>query len=95
MTKVEILNPNREVTASHKQMYMKTISRTAEPFESTYALIMRSEEKQRSRFEILVYVLLIASTTFAVSEFGRQAAVMPSRTARISTVATVPVPHGV
>jgi hypothetical protein len=89
---MKILNPNRAVTASHK--HMKTISRTAEPFESTYALIVRSEEKQRSRFEILVYVLLIASTTFAVSEFGRQAAVMPSKIARVSTAATVPVHHG-
>ena len=40
---------------------MKTISNSPETFESTYALIMRSEEKQRSRFEILVYTILIAS----------------------------------
>ena len=35
------------------------------PFESTYALLVRSEEKQRSRFEIFIYMLLIVSTTFA------------------------------
>ena len=45
---------------------MKTISNSPETFESTYALIMRLEEKQRSRFEILVYTILIAATTFAV-----------------------------
>ena len=67
---------------------MKTISNSPETFESTYALIMRSEEKQRSRFEILVYAILIASTTFAVAQFGRQATMMPSTIAHIST--TVP-----
>jgi hypothetical protein len=67
---------------------MKTISNSPETFESTYALIMRSEEKQRSRFEILVYTILIASTTFAVAQFGRQATMMPSTIAHIST--TVP-----
>jgi hypothetical protein len=57
---------------------MKTISNT-EPaaFESTYALIVRSEEKQRGRFEILIYATLIASALLAVSQFGNQAAKMP------------------
>lgn len=48
-----------------------------ETFESTYALIVRSEEKQRSRFELLIYALLIASAMFAISQFGHQAATMP------------------
>lgn len=57
---------------------MNTISHS-EPaaFESTYSLIVRSEEKHRSRFETLIYALLIASAIFAVSQFSRQIATMP------------------
>jgi len=65
---------------------MKATATNPETFESTYALIMRSEEKQRSRFEILVYTILIAATTFAVVQFGRQATLMPSSIAHISTI---------
>jgi hypothetical protein len=64
---------------------MKTISTNPETFESTYALLMRSEEKQRSRFETLIYTVLIVSTIFAVLQFGRQAAMMPSSIAHLST----------
>jgi hypothetical protein len=74
---------------------MKTISATADAFESTYALIVRSEEKHRTRFEIFVYLLLIASTIFAVSQFGRQAMVMPSSIAEVKTVAAAPAQHDV
>jgi hypothetical protein len=73
---------------------MKTISTYPETFESTYALLVRSEEKQRSRFETLIYTLLIASTMFAVSQFGRQAALMPSSIARLSTSASTAAQHG-
>jgi hypothetical protein len=47
---------------------------------------MRLEEKQRSRFEILVYSILIAATTFALAQFGRQATLMPSSIVRVSTI---------
>ena len=73
---------------------MKAISTGSEVFESTYALLVRSEEKQRSRFETLIYMLLIVSTTFAVSQFGRQAAMMPSSIARVSTTASAAAGHG-
>jgi hypothetical protein len=73
---------------------MKTISTYPETFESTYALLVRSEEKQRCRFETLIYTLLIVSTMFAISEFGRQAAIMPSSIARVSTSATPVAQHG-
>ena len=72
---------------------MKTISTNPEAFESTYALLVRSEEKQR--IETLVYALLIASTTFAVAQFGRQAAMMPTSIAHVSTIASASVQHGV
>jgi hypothetical protein len=74
---------------------MKTISTNPEAFESTYALLVRSEEKQRSRFETLAYTLLIVSTTFAVAQFGRQAVMMPSSIARVSTIASAPAQHGI
>ena len=72
---------------------MKTISPNPEAFESTYALLVRSEEKQR--IETLIYTLLIVSTTFAVFQFGRQAVMMPSSIAHVSTIASAPAQHGV
>jgi len=72
---------------------MKTTSTNPEAFESTYALLVRSEEKQR--VETLIYTLLIVSTIFAVLQFGRQAAMMPSNIAHVSTTATAAAQHGV
>jgi len=63
-----------------------------EGFESTYALILREEEKQRSRFETLAYAVLIMSTVFAVSQFGREAVTMPSNVVRSAIIAPA-VPH--
>ena len=73
---------------------MKTITPNSEAFESTYALLVRSEEKQRGRFETLVYTVLIFRMTFAVAQFGRQAAMMPSSVARVSTAVSAPAQHG-
>lgn len=88
---VKYLNPKRRLAASHRQMEtteMKTPSTTAEHFESTYALIVRSEEKQRSRLEMLLYTLLIASALFAVSQFGREALTIPMTLAKSSAIPT-------
>jgi hypothetical protein len=71
---------------------MKTISTNPEIFESTYALLVRSEEKQR--VETLIYTLLIVSTIFAVLQFGRQAAMMPSSIAHVSTTVSASAQHG-
>jgi cell division protein FtsL len=67
---------------------MKTDSNTNEQFESTYALIVRSEEKQRSRLEMMLYTMLVASCLFAVSQFGREAATIPSSLVRHATITT-------
>jgi len=64
---------------------MKTSSQNPAPFESTYALIMRCEEKQRSRFETLVYALLLASTLLAMSQFCLGAFVAPGGMTRDAT----------
>jgi len=68
---------------------MKTTSPNPEIFESTYALLLRSEEKQLSRFETLIYTVLAVSTIFAVLQFGREAAMMPSSIAHVSTTLKV------
>ncbi len=62
---------------------MNPTSEALASFESTYALLVRSEEKHRSRFETAVYSLLIASTVFAVSQFGREAVAMPPNISRV------------
>jgi hypothetical protein len=72
---------------------MKTTSTNPETFESTYALLVRSEEKQRSRFETLVYTVLAVSTIFAVLQFGRQAAMMPSSITHVSTTISLHAQH--
>lgn len=40
--------------------------------ESTYALLVRSEEKDRSLFETIVYSLLILSAVAAIWQFAHQ-----------------------
>ena len=69
---------------------MKTISTNPDGFESTYALLMRSEEKQRSRFETLVYTVLIVASIFAVSQFGREAMTMPGSIVKSPATQIVP-----
>lgn len=66
---------------------MKTSSTNPDGFESTYALLMRSEDKQLSRLETLVYAMLIAASIFAVSQFGREAMIMPAAIVKSPPVA--------
>lgn len=46
-------------------------------FESTYALLVRSEEKSRSRLEVLVYALFILSAVFSIWQFAHQSVPFP------------------
>jgi hypothetical protein len=73
---------------------MKTITTVPEVFESTYALLVRSEERQRGRFEIFIYMLLIVSTIFAVLQPGRQAARMPASINHVPTLASAAAGRG-
>jgi len=73
-----------------KDKSMKAISTDLKPSRSTYALLVQSEEKQRSRLETLIYSALVASTLFAVSQFGQQAMNIPSNLARGSSTAPAP-----
>jgi hypothetical protein len=45
---------------------MKQNTLSAQGFESTYALLVRSEEKDRSLFEDVAYLILILSAVFSI-----------------------------
>jgi hypothetical protein len=47
-------------------------------FESTYALLVRSEEKSRSQLEMVVYVLLVLSAVFSIWQFAHQSVILPT-----------------
>ncbi len=51
---------------------MKPNTTTSEEFESTYALILRSEEKERSVSETVIYLLLILSAVFSIWQVAQQ-----------------------
>jgi len=74
---------------------MKTTVANPETFESTYALLVRSEETRRSRFETLVYTILIVCTTFAVAQFGHQTFIVPTDNAHVWTTLPASTQHGV
>ena len=60
-------------------------------FESTYALLVRSEEKKRNVLEILVYTLLILSAMFSIGQFAHQTVAFPiDRLANATVCATEP-----
>lgn len=46
--------------------------------ESTYALIVRSEEKSRSVLEVVLYACLILSAIFTIWQFANQPVVVPA-----------------
>jgi hypothetical protein len=52
--------------------YMKQKILTAEGFESTYALLVRSEEKERSFFEGGAYLVFILSAVFSIWQVAQQ-----------------------
>jgi hypothetical protein len=47
--------------------------------QSTYALLLRSEEKSRNAFEILIYPLLVIGVIIAIWQFALQTTELPSR----------------
>jgi hypothetical protein len=46
-------------------------------YESTYALLVRSEDKSRSRLEVLVYALFILSAVVSIWQFAHQSVAFP------------------
>ena len=60
-------------------------------FESTYALLVRSEEKKRNLLEILVYALFILSAVFSIWQFAHQRVAFPiDKLANATVCATEP-----
>jgi hypothetical protein len=49
----------------------------AEGFESTYALIVRSEEKERGLFEGAAYLVFILSAIFSIWSVAQQPVTFP------------------
>ena len=47
-------------------------------YESTYALLIRSEEKRRNGFEVVVHLLLILCPLIAIWQFAQQPVSIPS-----------------
>ncbi len=63
------------------QTTMKTYPEIPQ-FESTYALILRSEERERTVSETLAYALLILSAVFAVWQIAQQPFTVPTNLTR-------------
>ena len=67
--------------------HMKNTTLSAEGFESTYALLVRSEEKERNLFEGAVYLALILSAVFSIWQAAHQRVTLRSS---VSTSITQP-----
>ncbi len=56
---------------------MKTTTETPEGFESTYALIVRSEERERGATEGAVFLLFMLSVLFSIWQVAQQPITLP------------------
>ena len=70
---------------------MKTNQSVNQVQASTYTLLMRSEEKERSLFETIAYGLFILSSVAAIWQFAAQPVKLPDtlRTASVTQAAVV------
>jgi hypothetical protein len=57
---------------------MKQNTLSAEGFESTYALLVRSEDTKRSRFEGVAYLVFILSAVFSIWQMVQQPVTLPT-----------------
>ncbi len=65
---------------------MKNETQSAQEFESTYALIVRSEEKERSLFEGAVYFAVVLSALFTLWQAATQPVALPLNTVHTSSI---------
>jgi len=56
---------------------MKQNTLSAEGFESTYALLVRSEEKERSIFEGAAYLVFVFTAMFSIWQMVQQPVALP------------------
>jgi hypothetical protein len=71
---------------------MKTNESLNQPRKSTYALLVRSEEKERSLFETFVYGLLILSAVVGIWQFAHLRVPTPFAATEPTAVAAAPAP---
>jgi hypothetical protein len=73
---------------------MKQNTLSAEGFESTYALLVRSEEKERSLFEGAAYLVFILSAVFSIWNVAHQPVALPKgEVLHTTSVASSPAVH--
>jgi hypothetical protein len=73
---------------------MKQNILSAEDFESTYALLVRSEEKERSMFEGVTYLVFILSAVFSIWQVAQQPFDLPKGdVTRATSVTQSPAAH--
>jgi len=65
---------------------MKNKTNSAQEFESTYALIVRSEEKERSLFEGAVYFAVVLSALISLWQAATQPVALPLTTVHTSSI---------
>ena len=65
---------------------MKNQTNSAQGFESTYALIVRSEEKERSLFEGAVYFAVVLSALVTLWHAATQPVALPLNTVHTSSI---------
>ena len=65
---------------------MKNQTQSAQEFESTYALIVRSEEKERSLFEGAVYFAVVLSALLTLWQAATQPVALPLTSVHTSSI---------
>ena len=65
---------------------MKTQTHSADGFESTYALIVRYEEKERGIFEGAVYFAVVLSALVSIWQFATQPVALPLTTVHTTSI---------
>ena len=65
---------------------MKTNPISTEGFESTYALLVRSEEKERGVFEGAVYFAVVLSAILSIWQFAKQPVELPLTTVHTTSI---------
>ena len=74
--------------------HMKQNTLSTEGFESTYALLVRSEEKERSMLEGAAYLVFILSAVFSIWQVAQQPFDLPKGdVTRATSVTQFPPAH--
>jgi hypothetical protein len=74
----DLLTLSNEMNTKSRKENMKTNEPNNEKEESTYALLVRSEEKKRIVTEVVVYGVIVLSALAAIWEFGEELSLFQS-----------------